>query len=256
MNARTNQTQSSIRDKKIDENYGSNYLKWKDWGQEFNFGKLKKQEEAYFSAELKRTQCTFPPTSKVLEIGFGNGSFLKYSKNKKWEIFGTEINVQLVKAALESGFNVIHSDNVRDYGENFFDLVVAFDVLEHITQNELPNFISEVRRILKVGGFFVARFPNGDSPFGLPNQNGDVTHITTIGNGKVYYFAAQCDMDVVFLGGEAQPLFGTSLLYFAHRLISLPIKKMLHLFTNLIFFPRSSVSFYSCNLTLIYKKRN
>jgi SAM-dependent methyltransferase len=133
---------------------------------------------------------------------------------------------------------------------------VAFDVLEHIPQNELPNFINEVKRILKNGGFFISRFPNGDSPFGLINQNGDTTHLTTIGSGKAYFFAAQCDMDVVFVGGEAQPLLGTSLLHFAHRLIALPIKKALHLITNLIFFPRSNISFYSTNLTMIYKKSN
>lgn len=256
MSAETNQSQSNIRDKQIEESYDNDYLLWKSLGHNLSFGKLKKQEEAYFSAELKRTQRIFSPNSKVLEIGFGNGSFLQYSKNKKWEIFGTEINEHLVKAALGSGFNVIHSDNLRDYGENFFDLVVAFDVLEHIPQNELPKFINEVKRILKVGGFFIARFPNGDSPFGLFNQNGDITHITTIGNGKVYYFAAKCEMEVVFVGGEAQPLFGTSLLHFAHRLISLPIKKVLHMVTNLIFFPRSNVTFYSSNLTLIYKKSN
>jgi SAM-dependent methyltransferase len=254
MNAESKLPESKVRDKEIEESYGSDYLKWKSWGEGSSFGKLKKQEEAYFAAELRRTQSMFSSNSKVLEIGFGNGSFLKYAKDKKWDVFGTEINEYLVRVALESGFNVIHSDNLTDYNENIFDLVVAFDVLEHIPQSDLPNFISEVKRILKKGGVFIARFPNGDSPFGLPNQNGDITHITTIGTGKVYYFAAQCDMDIVFVGGEAQPLFVKNLLHFAHRLISVPIKKLLHLVTKLIFFPRSNISFYSSNLTLIYKK--
>ena len=236
--------------------YDSNYLKWKNWEQSSSFGKLKKEEETYFAAELRRTNNIFSQDSKVLEIGFGNGSFLKFAKNKKWDIFGTEINENLVKVAFESGFNVRLSDNLLAYNENIFDLVVAFDVLEHIPQNDLLNFISEVKRILKKGGFFIARFPNGDSPFGLPNQNGDITHLNVIGSGKIGYLAAKCDMDVVFVGGEAQPLFGTGLLNFVHRLIALPIKKALHLVTNLIFFPGSNISFYSSNLILIYKKAN
>jgi len=247
---------SKVIDKVIEESYGNDYLKWKSWGKDLNFGKLKKQEESYYSAELRRTKREFSSKSNILEIGFGNGSFLRYAKDKKWNIFGTEINEHLINAALESSFNVVHSDNLKHFEENFFDLVVAFDVLEHIPQNNLPFFISEVKRILKKDGVFIARFPNGDSPFGLPLQNGDITHITTIGSGKVYSLATQCDMDVVFVGGTAQPLLVKHPFHFIHRLISLPIKKLLHLITNFIFFPRSNIFFFSDNLTLIYKKSN
>jgi 2-polyprenyl-3-methyl-5-hydroxy-6-metoxy-1,4-benzoquinol methylase len=249
-------TQSNVINKEIEDLYGKNYLKWKGWEQNSSFASLKKQEKAYFAAEIKKTRSIFSAKSKVLEIGFGNGSFLKYALDKKWDIYGTEINEHLVKAALECGFNVCQTDNLLVYSESTFDLVVAFDVLEHISQNDLPNFIGEIKRILKNGGCFIARFPNGDSPFGLADQNGDVTHITTIGSGKAYYFAAQCDMEVVFVGGESQPLFGTSLLHFAKRLFALLIKKSLHFITNLIFFPRSNISFYSSNLIMIYKKSN
>ena len=247
--------QSGVSNKKIEESYGNNYLKWKGWKKNSNFGKLKKQDKAYYSAEIRRTKHSFPKNSKVLEIGFGNGSFLKFAQEKNWEIYGTEINEHLAKEAIECGYNVRHSDNLLSYKDNTFDLVVAFDVMEHIPQDDLPNFISQVKRTLKKDGFFIARFPNGDSPFGLVNQNGDITHLTTIGSGKIYYFAAQSDMEVIFIGGEAQPLIGTSLLYLAHRVISLPIKKVLNLITNLIFFPRSNIAFYSTNLTIVYKKK-
>ena len=254
MSTSSNKNQSAVDNKDIESSYGNDYLKWKNWGSNSDFGKIKKTEKAYFAAELKKTNHRFPEGSSVLEIGFGNGSFLTYSKKNKWKICGIEINENLVKTAIGCGFDVRHSDNLMAFEDDSFDLIVAFDVLEHIPQDTLPNFIKEVRRILKTNGFFIARFPNGDSPFGLSNQNGDVTHITTIGSGKIYYFAAQSDMEVIYSGGEAQPLLGTSLLHFLHRLIALPIKKILGIITNLIFFPRSNISFYSSNLTLIYKK--
>ena len=249
-----NSNQSAVDNKDIESSYGNDYLKWKSWGKNSDFGKIKKTEKTYFTAEIKKTNHSFPAGSSVLEIGFGNGSFLTYSKENKWNICGIEINEDLVKTAIGCGFDVRHSDNLMAFDDNSFDLIVAFDVLEHIPQDALSNFVKEVRRILKFNGFFLARFPNGDSPFGLSNQNGDVTHITTIGSGKIYYFAAQSDMEVIYAGGEAQPLLGTSLLHFLHRLIALPIKKMLGIITNLIFFPRSNMAFYSSNLTLIYKK--
>jgi len=226
MTTQNKQARSDVRNKKIEKSYGSNYLKWKEWNNNTFFG----------------------------EIGFGNGSFLKFAKEKNWKIYGTEINKNLVKKAIECGYNVTHTDNLLSYKDNTFDLVVAFDVMEHIPQDEVLNFISQVKRTLKKDGFFIARVPNGDSPFGLVNQNGDITHLTTIGSGKIFYFAALSNMEVIFVGEEAQPLIGTSLLFLGHRLIALPIKKILNLITRLIFFPRSNIAFYSLNLTMIYRK--
>lgn len=255
MDTQTKQPQSNVSNQEVQQAYGNNYLKWKGWEEVSNFGKLKKQEKAYFNAEIRKTKHVFPANSKVLDIGFGNGSFLKFAKEKNWDICGTEVNEHLVKIAKECGYDVRHSDNLSAYGDNTFDLIVAFDVLEHIHQNALPTFIDEVKRILKKDAFFIARFPNGDSPFGLSYQNGDITHITTLGSGKIYYFAARCDMEAFFVGGEAQPLIGAGLFRLAYGLIALPIKKVLNLITNIIFYsPRSNISFYSINLILIYKK--
>jgi SAM-dependent methyltransferase len=165
----------------LGDQYGDRYLKWKDWG---GFGTLKKSEEAYFKAEIERTNCRFPEKSKILEIGFGNGKFLKYAFEKGWDVIGTEVNSALVDIAQEAGYVAIHTDNLSNFNDDTFDLIVAFDVLEHIEQYLIPIFISEIKRVLKAGGYFIARFPNGDSPFGLINQNGDVTHITVIRKRK------------------------------------------------------------------------
>lgn len=244
----------SVGNQRIEETYGNDYLKWKGWEQGSEFGKLKKTDSAYFAAEINRAKRKLPAKSKVLEIGFGNGAFLQFSRANNWDVCGIEINEDLVRVARGCGYDATHTDNLSGFNDGTFDLVVAFDVLEHIPQDLLSNVIGEVKRILKMEGVFIARFPNGDSPFGLKNQNGDLTHVTTIGSGKVYYLAAKCDMEVIYVGGEAQPLFGTSLLHFVHSVIALPIKKALSLLTNFIFFPRSNVAFFSPNLTIIYKK--
>lgn len=240
--------------KSLENSYGNDYLEWKIWGRN-DFGSITKTESAYFSAEISRTNYKFQKNSKILEIGFGNGAFLKYAIENNWDICGTEINEVLVKIAKDAGFNVSHTSNLSGFKSNAFDLVVAFDILEHIPQNDIPNMILEVKRILKDGGIFIARFPNGDSPFGLFNQNGDITHITTIGSGKIFYFAARADMEVSFAGGQAEPLLGVSLLHFIHRMVTLPFKKLVNLLINCIFFPRANIAFCSSNLTMIYRKK-
>jgi len=162
-NTKTDQLEHKPLPSPLEEAYGDGYLKWKSW-ENAEFGKLTQVERAYFTAEIKRARHNFPINSNVLEIGFGNGAFLKYARDKNWNVFGTEINEALVKIALRCELNASHSANLSNFNDDFFDLVVAFDVLEHIPQDALPDFLHEIRRVLKKDGFFIARFPNGDSP--------------------------------------------------------------------------------------------
>lgn len=233
--------------------YNQEYLKWKKWSA--NFGRLKKANAAYFSSEISRTKNKFNKGAKVLEIGFGNGDFLKYATEKNWDVCGTEVNNLLVKTASKNGYTVFHTDNLSKFSDNIFDLVVAFDVLEHIPQDALLEIISEVNRILKPNAFFMSRFPNGDSPFGLMIQNGDITHITTIGSQKARYFASTANMEIIFIGAEALPIFGVNLLQFFHRIFAIPIKKIINLTINLIFCPRGNVEFCSPNLIMICRAK-
>jgi SAM-dependent methyltransferase len=232
--------------------YGASYLDWKNWGVD-SFGALRKSEKYYFDAEIKKAGIAFDTALSVLEIGFGNGSFLAYAKRKRWNIVGTEINRNLVETATHHGFNAIHTDNLSAFADDTFDLVVAFDVLEHVSQDDLLGFLKEVNRILKGNGTFIARFPNGDSPFGLLNQNGDMTHITSIGSGKARYLAGKLGAPVVFIGGEAQPLFAGTLRRTLHGLFALPIKTLINLFVNLVFFQGGHIAFCSLNLVMIIR---
>ncbi len=233
--------------------YGVDYLKWKDWNHE-QFGRIGSKERNAFKIELSRTKHNFKSGTKVLEIGFGNGEFLAFAREREWEVKGLEINFNLLEIAEKHGFDVSHSSELTDLQESHFDLVVAFDVLEHLDEQSISNIFHEINRILRSGGFLIAKFPNGDSPFGMINQNGDVTHITTIGSGKIKYWAKRFGMNIVFLGGEAEPIFIKSIQIF-HSLIAVPIKLLGNLIINSIFFPRFNVAFLSKNLTSILRKK-
>jgi len=237
----------------VGADYGSDYLGWKKWDRAA-FGSLTKSERAYFSAEIKRSGRTFPKGANVLEVGFGNGSFLAFAREREWDVFGTEVNEDLVAAARKNGFDAAHSADLSALPDDSFDLIVAFDVLEHMPHDAIVDFMLDAKRVLKPGGHFIARCPNGDSPFGLVNQNGDVTHMTSIGRGKARYFATRTDLDLISLGGEAEPIWGASALDMAQRAIGLPIKAMVNVCTNAIIY-KSNVAFCSKNLTLVYKRR-
>lgn len=231
--------------------YGSEYVEWKDWNAEC-FGLLSKHEEADISAKLKKGKVVLPAQSRVLEIGFGNGSFLAYGRKRQWEIHGTEVNMELVERARQRGFRVVHAENLKQFPTHHFNLVVAFDVLEHLAQEELIGLLREIKRVLENGGVFIARFPNGDSPFGNLYQHGDLTHKTTIGSWMVRYFAREVGMELVYLGGEPQSMSGGAV-YFVHRMFAIPVKYFMNLFVNVVFFPRHNIAFTSPNLVAAFR---
>jgi len=242
---------SATVENEVGAEYGDEYLEWKVWKPE-EFGQLSKYQEAYFSAQMKMTKTAFPPQSRVLEIGFGNGSFLAYGAKRQWEMHGTEANIALVKQAQQKGFHAVHTNTLKGFPNGYFDLVLAFDVLEHIPQDRLLAFLRDVQRILRDKGIFAARFPNGDSPFGRYYQHGDPTHVTTIGSGKAKYFAGKLDVAIIHLGAEAEPLWA-DLTHFAHRIFAVPAIRLLNTFLNLFFFPGCPKALCSLNLILIFQ---
>lgn len=70
--------QQQVRDGASSDHFGSDYVKWKSWDQ---FGVLRKSLARYFAAELARAG-TLPPGARVLEIGFGKGSFLEFARRR------------------------------------------------------------------------------------------------------------------------------------------------------------------------------
>lgn len=232
--------------------YGNDYLAWKAWSDD-SFATLRPSEEHYFRAELKKTRAQFPPESDVLEIGFGNGGFLAFGRKMRWRMQGTEVNANLVETASRAGFDVRHSDHLRSYADASFDLIVALDVLEHIPTEKLLEFLSDVTRMLRPGGRFLARFPNGDSPFGLVHQNGDFTHVQAIGSGKIRFLAAKLGVELIFVGSEAEPILGMAPAVSLHRLIFVPVKKLIGGLVKLIFFPAGGPAFCSANLVVVFK---
>ena len=230
--------------------YGKSYLEWKGWD-ERSFAKAGNLQTCYFDAELSR--ANFKPSDKceVLEIGFGNGSFLAYAKSKGWSAVGTEMNAVLVEMATRSGLNAIHANDLETLKDGTFELVVAFDVLEHIPPDHLLAFVQSLTRLLKPGGLFLARFPNADSPFGLLNQNGDVTHRNAIGQGKVRQLNRELNLKLIFFGGQAVPLNCGDVSRSLRRVLGLALFKLVDSVVNRIFFPNDHISFCSSNVVMV-----
>jgi len=97
---------------------------------------------------------------RVLEIGCGEGFLLeKLSRVSDAELFGAEISSERIRLAKNKGFACTFKecDVVSlPFEDNFFDLVIASEILEHIS--DYKKAVGEIKRV--VNGSIVVSFPN------------------------------------------------------------------------------------------------
>jgi len=97
---------------------------------------------------------------KVLEIGFGEGNFLKYLQKNKIYYEGFEFSKNLFIKAKKNKLNVSFGD-ISNLKDNSFDLVVMFDVIEHLV-NPVKT-INKIYKILRNNGLLVFYTPHINS---------------------------------------------------------------------------------------------
>jgi hypothetical protein len=228
----------------------ADYLEWKDWRAE-SFGTCTRDQALYFRKILKKTGT--PPGANVCELGFGNGALLGYLRDHGYNPTGTEIQEHLLKRAQDLKFRV--GSSVDELGLNQpQDLIVMLDVLEHVEQKEIVPFLKNLATHIAAGGKLALTFPNGDSPFGLAYQNGDVTHVTAIGSGKLHYFAHMAGFHVEYCGAELTPLFSGGVSKILKRLIGLPLRTLLIIVLRNLFQINISSRFFSPNMMAVLRK--
>jgi 2-polyprenyl-3-methyl-5-hydroxy-6-metoxy-1,4-benzoquinol methylase len=113
---------------------------------------------------------------RILEIGFGDASFMDWARSVGHDVAGTEIIPECVLAAQKRHHEVYLADAADSLESKRFDLIVAIDVLEHLTLKQFRELMELANKVLQNDGLIVARFPNGDSPFSGRYQAGDFTH--------------------------------------------------------------------------------
>ena len=158
------------------------YAKWKmsvnDWGEFFDLTDDEAQEiSAQFEASGLDTS-----NAKVLEIGFGSGKILRWFRDNQCSVEGVEIQDHLLQLAQEKQFKVFKNISECDAT---YDLIIGFDVLEHMTLEQLKDLFAHASKKLSSTGKMLFRFPNCDSYAGMAAQNGDYTHITSMGQSKL-----------------------------------------------------------------------
>jgi len=228
------------------------YEEWKKWSDK-KFASASKEESLYFSKLKKKFKLG--DNLDVLEIGFGNGAFLDFSKNLGWNITGVELIPNLIKKAQEHDFQVFQ--NIDEIPIQYkYDLIVAFDVIEHIDPNQIFNFLKKIKSLLNYNGAFVFRVPNGSSPFGLGNQHGDVTHLSVITESKVDYWAKCMNLEISYSGSDIYLFNNGKIIKIPIRVLKRILQLLIERILRWIFSPQSKGFLASNSMYLLIHKNN
>ena len=167
----------------------------------------------------------FAPKSSILEVGFGGGGFMDWARSQGHAVTGVEILPDMLASAKSRGHRVFQGPLTAELlaGERF-DVVVALDLIEHLTTEEIVGLFRTTRPMLNPGGRYLLRFPNGDSPFSRWHQHGDITHKTIIGSGMIHQLATFGGLEVVKIVNHRPMPAGLAavrkaLVYFGRNLI-------------------------------------
>ena len=102
-----------------------------------------------------------PAGSKVLDVGCGTAHLTNWIKEKGFEVVGIEPSTEMFKYATKNFPDIEIKQAISSaipYPDNYFDLVVAFEVLRYLDKNENRKTFKEFHRVLKPGAqFFITQ---------------------------------------------------------------------------------------------------
>ncbi|WP_373032452.1 class I SAM-dependent methyltransferase [Sulfurovum sp.] len=174
-------------------------------GDEQFYNSLQKFDWYYMNEkdEYNEAKKYIKATDRVLEVGSGKGAFAKDLPTKDY--VGLDFSLKAKEMAAENGI-FIENEMVQDYADknlNKFDIVVSFQVLEHIPNPK--SFLEAKLKALKIGGKMIIAVPSEDS-FLKYVTNGILNmpphHVTRWSDDTLRYIADEYNLELLALQHE------------------------------------------------------
>jgi len=112
-----------------------------------------------FRKDLLLISSWIKPSSKVLDLGCGDGQLLKILKEKNGiKGYGVDNNIDNIKKSLKNNVNVLQIDldaGLPEFNSNSFDYVVLAQSLQVIKKPKLL-----IDEMLRIGNEIIVSFPN------------------------------------------------------------------------------------------------
>lgn len=147
----------------------------------------KQKSPATRMASIGRLQRMLAPhlpatCEEALDLGAGQGELVEALQRLGFtQATGVELSPSQVQLAEVHGCKAVRQGDggqaLADLPEACLDLVVCFDVFEHLSHDTCAQWFTHIRRVLRPGGRLIGHVPNGLSPFAGSVYWGDLTHL-------------------------------------------------------------------------------
>ncbi len=122
-----------------------------------------------------------PPSkdSAILDVGCGHGNMLYALKSWGYtRIAGLDRSPEQVSLARRIHREVVEADALEHLAQHTdsYDVVLAIDLIEHLSLDHARRFLEECRTALRVRGRLIMQLPNAGSVRGGELAWGDITH--------------------------------------------------------------------------------
>lgn len=134
---------------------------------------------SYYRAKLSPWLAGYPRGGTVADLGCGSGLLLDTLQTLGFEnMAGIDLSPEQAALAKDRHPQVRQGDLLKflQQSSRRFDLLLCFDVVEHLTRGELLAFFRLAHRALRPRGGLILQTPNGDAPLAGPVVHGDLTH--------------------------------------------------------------------------------
>jgi len=116
---------------------------------------------SYYGQSREEIMSLIPPNRRrILEIGCGEGLFSEKitGAEERWGVEPNEAAASAAKGRLTRVINKLFDEAKPDLPEQYFDLVICNDVIEHMTNHD--KFLNEIKNYIAPGGVIVGSIPN------------------------------------------------------------------------------------------------
>ncbi|MFH1826209.1 MAG: class I SAM-dependent methyltransferase [bacterium] len=143
--------------------YSDDYW-WRENKKQTFISKLEKTHRNWLLlSEINRFKHLIQKGGKILDVGCGNGDFLKLCQTRGFAVSGVETAAAAAELAKKTNKIDVFTGELpqANFPSDNFDAVTLFHVLEHLPEPAL--ILKEVHRILKNHGLLIIQLPNIDS---------------------------------------------------------------------------------------------
>lgn len=157
-------------------------------------------------AEIERRTRIYPELFKdargpVLDIGSGRGELLRLFKAAGIEGYGVDLDTVMVNVANSNGCKTLYGDGIahlRSLADSSLGGVVAIQVVEHLTREQLKELCELVKRKVRPGGRIAFETINPQSLLALSsNYFRDPTHVWPMHPDTLGYMATLAGLRII-----------------------------------------------------------